>query len=118
MTNFYASWDLAEVTTIINLITLVCSQSGLNMVNEDAGYSRQQFEQLVSNVFRAVDLLDKWIVSDSHSDTTCEIHDSVFNFHKGLFFLHLFVLHIIHTRFALLWTSHASTEIYVAARRW
>ena len=92
MNNFYASWDLAEVTTIINLTSLVCSQSGLNMKSDDAGYSRQQFEELVSKALRAVDILDKWVVSESHeanSDTTCEVQDSVFNFHKG--FLSTFV---------------------------
>ena len=29
--NFYPTWDLAEVTTLINLIALVCEATGLGM---------------------------------------------------------------------------------------
>ena len=29
--NFYASWDLAEVSTTINLVSLVCHETGLGM---------------------------------------------------------------------------------------
>ena len=57
------------------------------MKSKDAKYSRERFDELVSNMLREVDLLDKWIASESHDSNTdnSEPQDSVLNFHKGFY---------------------------------
>ena len=76
MSNFYASYNLAEVTTSVNLISLVCHVTGLGMaapvriflfknLNENwliqaARISKVDYQILVDNVFDQIDLLSKW----------------------------------------------------------
>ena len=74
--NFYASWDLAEVATTVNLVALVCHLTGLGLdapvrklscINstcywlfQDAGYTNASYSALISEVLEQIDLLSKW----------------------------------------------------------
>ena len=53
---------------------------------KDACFTREKFEELVNNVLKEFDLLDKWLANDScgsNAKQRCEDQDSVFNFYKG-----------------------------------
>ena len=82
--DFYPAWDLAEVTTLINLITLVCSKTGLGLESIDASYSEEMYEKLVRSLLDDIDLLGKW--EEDNGETDIEEQDFMQNFHKDLLF--------------------------------
>ena len=96
VSNYYASFDLAEVTTIINLISLVCHITGLSPDDTPAARcSREEFLALVDRVLAEIDLLDKWQEDtdhiDDHVDTFVE-SDYKSNFHRDLTYYGLLML--------------------------
>ena len=55
VSHFYASWDLMEVTNLINLMGLVESLTGHELEGSDAGLSCEQFMNVVDTVFNNID---------------------------------------------------------------
>ena len=74
--NFYACWDLMEITTLSNLMgrfylvnqhivqtcftALATQTSGLSFTAEDAKLSQEAFNQIVEDIFAKIDMLQKW----------------------------------------------------------
>ena len=56
ISNFYASWDLAEVTTSINLLSLLCSKLGLDMKSK-VGLIVNKFENNAQRICRMLSFL-------------------------------------------------------------
>ena len=56
ISHFYASWDLAEVTTIINLLSLLCSKLGLDMKSK-VGLIVNKFENNAQRICRMLSFL-------------------------------------------------------------
>ena len=65
ITNFYACWDLMEVTTLSNLVALASEVSGLGLDTEDANITENAFKQIVSEVYARIDGLGKWLPAGS-----------------------------------------------------
>ena len=60
VSHFYAAWDLMEVTTLINLLSVVTDLSGKNLGEADVNYSSGEFFNLIDKVFNFFDGLKKW----------------------------------------------------------
>ena len=63
--NFYASWDLMEVTTLINLVTLVSKITGLDADCEDKNFQETEFNAVVGKVMKDLDCFSKWFDTES-----------------------------------------------------
>ena len=70
-----------EVTTQINLLSVVSDLSGKNLGDTDANYSSGEFFNLIDKVFDFFDGFKKWEDSDS---TDGDFSDEVLLFHKGM----------------------------------
>ena len=60
--NFYACWDLMEVTTLSNLVALALEVSGLDYEANDATnkVTEAEFNKLVDDIFTKIENLKKW----------------------------------------------------------
>ena len=59
--NFYACWDLMEITTLSNLLALTSQLSGIDYSLADAKFSEEAFTQLVKTIFMKINVLQKWV---------------------------------------------------------
>ena len=60
VSHFYASWDLMETTTLINLIRLVEIISGKELESEALSLSAEEFHKLVDRVYKFLDPFSNW----------------------------------------------------------
>ena len=58
--NFYACWDLMEITTLSNLVALTVEISGLDYHGATANFSEAEFNTLVEEIFNKISNLGKW----------------------------------------------------------
>jgi hypothetical protein len=58
--NFYACWDLMEITTLSNLISLALELSGLHYNAVNANFTETDFNHLIDKIFDQIDMLQKW----------------------------------------------------------
>ena len=58
--NFYACWDLMEVTTLSNLLALAIEISGLDYEDDAATINETDFNKLVDDIFNTISTLQKW----------------------------------------------------------
>ena len=58
--NFYACYDLMEITTKSNLVALATELSGLSFDGHDAHISEDTFIATVKDIFDKVTILGKW----------------------------------------------------------
>ena len=56
VSDFYASWDLMEVTTIAQVVAL----AGESLEGVDAGLTATAFENIVQQIFNKISLFSKW----------------------------------------------------------
>ena len=92
VSNYHASFDLAEVTTCINLISLVCHLTGLGYDAPVNRCSQQEFKAITDRVLHEIDLFSKW-----EEDSQMVVEDNLetdykANFHKDLTFYGLLLL--------------------------
>ena len=92
VTNYHASFDLAEVTTSINLISLVCHVTGLGFNDPARRCSQQEFQAVVDRVLHEIDLFSKWKEDSEMVDEDNLDPDYKKNFHKDLTFYGLLLL--------------------------
>ena len=74
ISNFYACYDLMEVTTVSNLVALAVNLSGLNIEATEARFDEEAFNNLIDTVFLSIDTLNKW-EDDEDEDTMDESDD-------------------------------------------
>ena len=60
ISNFYACYDLMEITTLSNLVALAIEVSQLSYEATDAHLTKDAFENIVDAIFDKIDLLKKW----------------------------------------------------------
>ena len=65
VSNFYATWDLMEICTLINLVALSCEVSGHSLDEDDAKLTKDDFTNLVDKIYETIDLLKKWSQKES-----------------------------------------------------
>ena len=71
--NFYACYDLMEVTTLSNLVALAIKVSGLNFDATVAHLNEEAFNNIIEGVYNTIDLLNKW---ETRADIDGEGHDN------------------------------------------
>ena len=49
-----------EITTLSNLVSLAIEVSGLGFEANDAKLSEEEFNQVVTEIFNKIDMLQKW----------------------------------------------------------
>ena len=79
--DFYASWNLMEVTTLINLIALVNKLTGLEIDSEDKDFHEDEFFKVVEDVFKELSCFTKWV--DTKEQVTAP-SDEVHKFHMQM----------------------------------
>ena len=72
ISNFYACYDLMEITTLSNLIALAIEVSGLNFEATDAHLSAEAFNDVVAALFDKIDRLSKWDTREIEEGTENE----------------------------------------------
>ena len=77
MSNFYATYDLMEICTLINLVALASEMSNSSIDSDDLKLSCDEFSALVNKLYRTVDLLKKWskCANDDDDDDENVIND-------------------------------------------
>ena len=60
ISNFYASWDLMEVTTLSNLVALAMHISGLDFNDDAVNYTEADLYTLVDAIYNKIDMHQKW----------------------------------------------------------
>ena len=60
VSNYYASWDLMELSTLSNLVALAEEICCNNAQNLNADLTEEQFKQLVLDIFKELDLFSRW----------------------------------------------------------
>ena len=64
MKNFYATWDLMEICTLINLVAMASEESKHKIEEVDANLSKEAFLSLVDVIYQKLDTLKKWLPDD------------------------------------------------------
>ena len=58
--NFYACWDLMEITTLSNLLALAMEISGLDFADDATNVNETDFNKLVDDIFDTISTLQRW----------------------------------------------------------
>ena len=58
--NFFACWDLMEITTLSNLMALASDTTGISFDAGDAKLSGEEFYEIIREIYDKIDMLKKW----------------------------------------------------------
>ena len=75
ISDFYACYDLMEITTLSNLMALAAEISGLNFEGTDAYLTEDAFNEVVDAIFDKIDILSKWETSGGEGDEHDDVDD-------------------------------------------
>ena len=75
ISDFYACYDLMEITTLSNLMALAAEISGLNFEDTDAYLTEDAFNEVVDAIFDKIDILSKWETSGGEGDEHDDVDD-------------------------------------------
>ena len=75
ISDFYACYDLMEITTLSNLMALAAKISGLNFEASDAYLTEDAFNEVVNDIYDKIDILSKWETSGGEGDEHDDVDD-------------------------------------------
>ena len=76
ISDFYACFDLMEITTLGNLVAIAIETSGFTLEGNDAHLSEEAFTGLVKDIFDKISVLGKWDrMDEDDSDDETEDED-------------------------------------------
>ena len=63
--NFYACWDLMEITTLANLMALASEVTALSFETDSVTITETTFKEIVSEIFSKIEMLHRWLPEES-----------------------------------------------------